>query len=260
VYVCDQVPESALNDSYGSDYYEQIYNDYLSTAEQRISGFRRRLASIEKYFARPGNLLDYGCAVGLFVKVAKEAGWAAKGYERSTWAADYGRNVLGVDIELGDGRKSSFQPESFDVVTLWDVVEHLSNPRRVLESVKSWLCPGGIAVVTTVNSSSVGAWLAGKGWRHLGPPHHLQYFSRRSLMYLLRAYGFQIKSVVGEGAMFSAKGKNAAPDNARHHLDQVVRYWRLRPLVTALNLLDEISIVAMKSLADHTSKTHFLPT
>jgi SAM-dependent methyltransferase len=214
--------------------------------DKRMVGFRQRLAQIGRYIERPGRLLDYGCAVGLFVKAAVEAGWSARGYERSSWAASYGRSQFGLDITVADGTVDPFGPNSFDVVTLWDVLEHLEQPRRVLELVSKWLVQGGIVALNTVNSSSLGARLAGSGWRHVYPPHHLQLYSKRSLERLLAEFGFEMMGVQSEGVLFADFRRELTMGRVGAGLESLVRYWRIRPAVTVLNLLDEIEVIAVK--------------
>src|SRR4029453_10184497 len=178
---------------------------------------------------------------GLFLKVAIEEGWQAKGYERSAWAVEYGRRVFGLDIELGSGDADPFAPGSFDVVTLWDVIEHVESPREIMSRVRGWLKERGIVALNTINASSVGARLAGPRWRHLAPPHHLQFFCRQSLKRLLHESGFRILDISTNGACFHP-GIGARPTPALLRLDSVLCYWRLRPIVSMLDILDEIEV------------------
>lgn len=254
LFVSDPINPKALESIYQKGYYgtnkanapsETIgYTDYMGNADRRMNGFRHSLAGIERLTGYRGDLLDYGCAVGLFVKVAKEAGWNARGYERSQWAVQYGREVLGLDIECADGALNPFPPQSFDVVTLWDVLEHLEHPRQILNMVHEWLRPGGLIVMNTVNSSSLGARLAGKEWRHLAPPGHLQYFTRDSLARLLHETGFAIKGIRGRGTLFENKRDCDRLSWPLRQLEQLATHWRLRHVVDALNLLDEVEVTA----------------
>jgi 2-polyprenyl-3-methyl-5-hydroxy-6-metoxy-1,4-benzoquinol methylase len=242
---------TSLDNHYGEHYFRNAaedgngYEDYLAKSEQRSRAFGERLDWIERR-CRRASVLDYGCAVGLFVKVAHDRGWRAKGYERSPWAAEYGRNVLGVEIEQGSGDNDPFGVESFDVVTLWDVFEHVEQPRQCIDLVRRWLKPGGLMALTTVNSSSLAARWAGQAWRHLAPPHHLQYFTRKSLLKLLDEHGFDLVEVNGSGTFLrSSKGRHRLAPVARA-LDGAITHWRMRPLAVALNLLDEVEVLARK--------------
>ena len=250
LFVSQGVNEEVLDDAYQQTYYAAAesgsgYVDYVAKAQQRTEGFRWRLRDILRHTDAPGSLLDFGCAIGLFVKVAKDEGWHAIGYERSRWAAEYGRREFGVDIKLASDASDPFSPASFDVVTLWDVIEHVEHPRTIISLVSNWLKVGGILALNTVNASSLGAWLAGSQWRHLAPPHHLQFFSRRSLIRLLHGAGFRILRVRANGTCF--EGRSTPVPAALRRLDDVVCHWRLRPIATALGLLDEIEVIAVKT-------------
>ncbi len=251
LFVSQRLEDGILDNAYQENYYATAdagssagYVNYLAKAAQRTEGFRERLHDIVRYAGHPGSLLDFGCAIGLFVKVAKDEGWRAVGYERSSWAAEYGRRELGVDIKLGSNESDPFPEASFDVVTLWDVIEHVEHPRSIISLVRGWLKVGGIVALNTVNASSLGARLAGTRWRHLAPPHHLQFFSRRSLMRLLHDAGFRILRVRANGTCF--EGSNSQGPAALRRLNDLICHWRLRPIVTALSLLDEIEVIAAK--------------
>jgi 2-polyprenyl-3-methyl-5-hydroxy-6-metoxy-1,4-benzoquinol methylase len=253
VFVWRLGPETELDAEYDENYYRSDaentsgYRDYLAKSEARLRAFADRLDWIEGACDGRGAIIDYGCAVGLFVKVARDRGWAARGYERSRWAVEYGRSVVGVDIALGDGSSDPFAPSSVDAVTLWDVLEHVQAPSRTLELAHRWLKPGGVLALTTVNISSLGARLASENWRHLMPPHHLQFFSRRSLLHLLATAGFHVRVLRASGTFLTSRSApSGAGGNVAHAIDRIAGHWRARPIAQALNLLDEIEILAVK--------------
>ena len=254
-FVPDRGLAAKLDAAYGKAYYQSEgegddlsascgYGDYLAKINQRKVAFGDRLDWLEANGACRGAILDYGCAVGLFVKVAEDRGWKAAGYERSAWAAQFGRDQFGIRIEQGYGEHDPFGAAAFDVVTMWDVFEHVENPRRTLELIVHWLKPGGTLALTTVNASSLGARLAGRRWRHLVPPHHLQFFTRRSLTTLLASHGFRIVAARCSGT-FLQSAASAAPSGWRDAVDRAVGHWRLRPLVSRLDLFDEIEVLAV---------------
>ena len=222
------------------------YSDYLANLDRRVKGFRSRVDQIEMLMGRRGRLLDYGCAVGACVKAARDAGWDAVGYERSTWAAEYGRKMLGVDIVIGaTSDETIFPRQSFDVVTLWDVIEHVDRPREVLAFAARVLKPGGLIAMNTVNASSLGARMAGARWRHLAPPYHLQYFTRASLRRLIADAGFDIARSDVNGVMFESANRPGPMPRPLTVVESIITHWRMRPLARALNLLDEIELMAV---------------
>jgi 2-polyprenyl-3-methyl-5-hydroxy-6-metoxy-1,4-benzoquinol methylase len=255
-YVSSRLSADELEEAYSDVYYHTGngagiagYADYLGDAHKRMVGFKQRLEHIERHVRKGGRLLDYGCAVGLFVKVAVDAGWDAIGYERSEWAVRYGREALGVDIVQGEGREPSTFEREFDVITMWDVLEHLEHPREVLGSIARWLKPGGLLALNTINQSSIGARIAGEYWRHLAPPHHLQYFSRASLTRLLEECGFQPLSAQSTGVMLLADRRNSELSKPAAIVEALCTHWRITRLATWLNLRDEIEILAIRSAA-----------
>lgn len=254
-FISDEISGSVLSEAYGEGYYKTAvtdqgavdagYTDYLAKAELRQVEFRRRLKRIERFSPSRGNLLDYGCAMGLFVKVAKEGGWKAKGYEKSRWAVDFGTQTLGLDITCAEDNENPFAAEAFDVITLWDVVEHLYHPREVFAKVRQWLRPGGVLALNTVNSSSVGARIAGDKWRHIAPPFHLQYFTRGSLLRLIREMGFEVRICTGQGALLESGRDSGTLAWPLATIERIATHWRLRRVADALNLLDEIEVIAV---------------
>lgn len=247
---------SELVDAYEKNYYspdslENVtgYNDYLGKAAIRIKGFEDRFKELKGFTVSHGSLLDFGCAVGLFLKVARDAGWSTLGLERSGWAAEFGRREYGLTILRGDEEEMSGFAQQFDVVTMWDVLEHLEDPRRAVESAAKWLKPNGILALNTINISSLGARLAGAEWRHLAPPFHLQYFTRYSLTNLLRTAGFKILAVRTQGTMLEARKEPVRLSRVMASIEGLITHWRAAPIVDSLQLLDEVRVFAKRESA-----------
>jgi 2-polyprenyl-3-methyl-5-hydroxy-6-metoxy-1,4-benzoquinol methylase len=254
VFVSDAIASDVLEKAYDESFYVNAapevpakgYNDYLATIDRRLAGFHQWYREIERIVGAPGRCLDFGCAIGVMVRAAQDCGWNAVGYERSRWAAAYGREHFGIEIETGDGSADPFEAGSFDLITLWDVVEHLEKPREVIELVHRWLRPGGWIAINTLNSGGLGARLAGPRWRHLRPPVHLQYFTRRSLVRLLQPHRFTVRRKHGSG-VFLAAGKSLRELGAVTAIvEKSALHWRFRPIADALNLLDEFEVLAQK--------------
>jgi predicted TPR repeat methyltransferase len=105
--------------------------------------------------------------------------------------ADWGRTHFGVRISPGDLFAQRYEPGVFDVVTLWDVIEHTPDPTRVIQRVRELLAPGGILIV---NYPDIGSWIArllGRRWPFLSSVH-LYYFTRHTIRALLKRNGFEI--------------------------------------------------------------------
>jgi SAM-dependent methyltransferase len=168
--------------------------DYVSQMEPRERTFAASLARIERIAGRPGTLLDIGTAAGGFLAAANARGWKAEGCEPNHWLAAWGARHYGVRIRPGSVFEQPYEPASFDVVTLWDVIEHTTNPREMIAHCRTLLKPGGILVV---NYPDIGSWIAralGRRWLFLTSVH-LHYFDRRTMTRLLESTGFDVTLV-----------------------------------------------------------------
>lgn len=165
---------------------------YINYDEEKgtdTKSFTAYLDRIERLHSVKGALLDVGAATGAFVAAAKARGWDASGVEISDFAAGIGRKK-GLSVQTGTLDSVTFAPESFDVVTLWDVFEHVPDPHRALEQIRTILKPGGLAVMNLPDAGSLYARMAGKCWPLIIPPEHMHLFREENLKNLLEAHGF----------------------------------------------------------------------
>jgi SAM-dependent methyltransferase len=183
-FVSPRVVASAILDGYaaGAD------PEYVSQMAARVRTFARTLTHIERLAGGRGRLLDIGTAAGAFLKAATDAGWDATGIEPNGWLADWGRKQYGVCIHVGSIGDVPLEGP-FDVITLWDVIEHTPDPLHVLARVNTLLRPGGLLVV---NYPDIGSWIAralGRRWPFLSSVH-LYYFTRATIRAALERTGF----------------------------------------------------------------------
>lgn len=137
-----------------------------------------------------GRLLDVGAGPGVFVAVAVGRGWQAVGLDPSAWAVDHARDTYGVEMIQGDiSALQNLPPQAFDVVTLFDVIEHVVNPELLLENSSRVLTSRGLVVLTTPRFDSFVARRMGRRWYCIFPAH-LHYFTHRSLQAALEKAGF----------------------------------------------------------------------
>jgi SAM-dependent methyltransferase len=138
-----------------------------------------------------GRLLDVGTAAGAFLAAARKRGWQVEGCEPNAWLAAWGSRHYGIPIRTGELFDQPFAPQSFDVVTLWDVIEHTPDPSRVMRTAGDLIRPGGLLVV---NYPDIGSWIArtlGRRWPFLSSVH-LYYFTRETMRRLLERHGFDV--------------------------------------------------------------------
>lgn len=138
----------------------------------------------------PGRLLDFGCGWGFFLEDAREAGWQVRGLEPLPGHGVHARGALGLDVVTDTLRPDSFPPESFDVVTAFQVFEHLPDPGAELAKLHALLRPGGLVVIEVPNIATPLLRLLGGRHRHF-VEDHLWFFSPRTLGRLLDRHGFQ---------------------------------------------------------------------
>jgi ubiquinone/menaquinone biosynthesis C-methylase UbiE len=167
---------------------------YLEEREGRVLTFEHHLRPLERITGPPGGrpLLDVGCYTGVFVEIASRHGWDAWGVEPSLWAVEQGRS-RGLHIVPGVLETAELPEDYFDVVTMWDVIEHVSDPTTTLRCAHRLLKAGGLLVVHTIDIDSFFARLMGKRWPWL-MEMHIYYFSRRTLRMMLEKCGFRVLS------------------------------------------------------------------
>lgn len=140
-------------------------------------------------FVPEGALLDVGCATGYFLNAARLR-YSVRGVELSRDAVRFARESLGLDVLQGTLADARFPDASFDVVTLNDVIEHVADPRALLEEIHRVLKPNGLLYIVTPDIGSLTAQLLRTRWWGLRPAH-IFYFSRPTLQALLRKTGFE---------------------------------------------------------------------
>jgi SAM-dependent methyltransferase len=170
---------------YDSDYYATEnpkggYANYFLDSDVNRRTFRERIRAIEQRYGRRGRLLDVGCALGDFLLEAKSAGWDVEGVEISSYAAQRARE-RGLRVTAGRLEALDLPEASFDVITLYDAIEHLTDPVATLAAVRRLLVPGGILHLVTPNVGGLQARLFGRLWYHYKPGEHLFYFSPETL-------------------------------------------------------------------------------
>jgi len=151
---------------------------------------RRRL--VERYSGRDlGRILDVGCATGLFLHEMATAGWQATGVELAAHAAEYASTRFGLNVFQGMLEQASFEAETFDVVTFWDVLEHTFSPAQTLAQAARLLAPGGLIAINIPNWDSIDRRLFGPYWIGFDPPRHLYVFTQETLTVLLLKAGLR---------------------------------------------------------------------
>ena len=162
---------------------------FVSQVEARERTFAKCLDLIERVCPKGGLLLDVGTAGGSFLGVAQRRGWRVLGCEPNRWLSAWGSQHYGVTIHPGTVFSMELADASFDVVTLWDVLEHTPDPKAVLLECRRLLKPDGLLVVNYPDVRSLIARLMGRRWVFLLSVH-LYYFTLASMKKTLALTGF----------------------------------------------------------------------
>jgi len=152
------------------------------------------LDRIENLVRPPGRLLDFGCGWGFFLGLAKERGWDTFGIEPLPAHAAHARDIFAASVVTDTLRQDTFASRSFDLITAFQVFEHLPDPRENLLKLHAALKVGGVIHIAVPNIDTWGVRLLGKRHRHF-VQDHLTFFSPMTLQELLRGCGFRIFEV-----------------------------------------------------------------
>lgn len=156
-----------------------------------VKGLEGRVELIENF--TPGrDLLDVGSGDGTYVKSAVDRGFNAVGVEISATAAEFAAATFKIEIIRGDFVTLEIPPESRDVVTMWDVLEHLPNPMPALEKAVRVLRPGGHLFILTPNTKGISSRLRGRRWWVYGPGDHMNMFEPETVRRALTSVGLEV--------------------------------------------------------------------
>jgi len=166
------------------------YINYKEDKPFIVRNMRKFLSEIKKIIPR-GKLLEVGCAMGFFMEIALQAGYDAYGFDPSDYAVDNAVKLNGHKrIKRGSIASVKYPPGSFDVIALFDVFEHLGDPRRDLRKLFSLLKDDGIIIIATGDTESIAAKLLARRWTFYIPPQHLFFFNRQTFTTLLDKENF----------------------------------------------------------------------
>lgn len=213
VYVSPRLQGQALLDVYNETYWksdnpkERGYADYAAEAKLYLKTYRKRMKLVSRWLPDRGRVLDVGCAAGYFLRVAEEHGHDVHGVELSEPIARDAIAALGADRVyhgfLDDCIAArGWQDHTFDLVTIWDVIEHVPEPQALLASIRRMIKPGGKLLLETQNVASSFAARMGKAWHHYKHDEHLYHFDPDTIRRLLRDCGFDVLEC---GSKFAGK-------------------------------------------------------
>lgn len=227
----------------------------LARSPGMLNAARRALRLLASPGVIRGRWLDVGCATGDFMMAARPHVEQIAGVEMSTYAVDQARARGLADVVAGDFLEVSLDAGVVDVVTMWDVIEHMPDPLAALRRAADVLRDDGMLALSTGDIESLAALMTGRFWHLMIPPRHLYFFSPATIGTLLVRAGFEILSVSKPGKRvpldfaFWKLATLVAPraGGAALRLGAAIRLGRLAPFV---NLRDIMTVVARKRPAE----------
>lgn len=183
---------------YGNDYFyggAAGYPDYL--AEGRlIHEHGRRYGKLLTKYMPPGTLLDVGAAAGFILNGLRDHHWQGDGIEPNAQMAAFGREQLGINVQVGTLETLEPTGKTYDVVSMIQVLPHFYDLHQALQSAAAVTKAGGYWLIETWNRESISAKVFGTGWHEYSPPSVLHWFAPADLKLLAQQYGF---AVVAQG-------------------------------------------------------------
>lgn len=174
--------------------YDRDYTQgYIRKQDKKLRRIGRWVNRIRKGYMPQGRWLDIGCSAGFVVHCAGEAGFDAYGVDIEPTAIEFARNHFGlVNVYTGTLEEHGFPNAHFDVISAYELIEHVPDVNRLLQEIRRLLAPGGIIEIRTPDA---GHWRVRnrlETWEAILPSEHLYYFSRDCLARLLEKHGLQI--------------------------------------------------------------------
>ncbi|MCK5860842.1 MAG: class I SAM-dependent methyltransferase [Candidatus Hydrogenedentes bacterium] len=240
-------PEQFRN-LYTTDYFKGgEYADYEEEETALRLNFQRRVRELADRHPKNSSLWEIGCAYGFFLKEASTH-FSAAGCDVAEGAVRCAVEKKGVQARYLD--YLGYTPEEpFDIICLWDVIEHLPEPGKFLEKAYNDLRPGGTLALSTGDIASLCARLRGSHWRQIHPPTHVHYFTRQSMNTLLTRLGYT--DISFHYYAFWRNLDTVAEKLLSEHpvtkpLYQVLHRYHLLHLNFPLNLYDLMTVYARK--------------
>lgn len=185
-YPDEYLPYRVENDTHETSRLEQFSQNHA---------IHRQCQRVIQKRPSPGAVLDIGCATGIFLKAMAGHGWQVTGVEPNPFAAGYARQQLGLDVHTGTLDEVQFKAQQFDVITLWDVLEHVHDPRETLQQVHCYLKPDGLVVISLPNPNCFERFIFGDEWVGWERPRHLFLFPPNLVGRYLRVCGFELEGI-----------------------------------------------------------------
>jgi SAM-dependent methyltransferase len=248
-YFCNKLFfKSSVENVYG-------YYDFMSERFYKQISFASIIACIKELaeLGQSPSLLDVGCGLGHLLDVAYDEGFDVEGVEFNPYAVEQTRKKYNFPIYLGD--IAGYSGRQFDVITMFDVVEHLQNPFEAMRKVVTFMKPKGMLVLTTMDCDSVVSRILGtrlEDFRRIR--EHLFFFTRRSMERVLRQNGLEIVRIGSYGHTFRldflADRIRLISNPAGMIFQKIVRLLKIEKRMVHINPLTKMIVYARQSVRE----------
>jgi 2-polyprenyl-3-methyl-5-hydroxy-6-metoxy-1,4-benzoquinol methylase len=201
-FVSPRLDPEGLVDIYADDTYWRSgspktlgYHDYRADEPLYLKTFAKRLGYVLAQGPSSGRALDVGCAAGFCMAALRERGFDTYGVEVSEEIGSHARDHFGFGdaVHFGTLDTVPHADASFDLITMWDVVEHVPDPRALLVKARALLAPGGLLVLETQDIDSRFARVLGPRWHHYKHAEHIYHFTPATATELVGRAGFAVE-------------------------------------------------------------------
>ena len=163
------------------------------SADKKIKRAARYVKRLSKKIKNTGRWLDVGCSAGFVVKASQDAGFESHGIDIDPDGLDYAKNKLNLtNVSQTTIEDAAFEDASFDVISAYDVIEHVENLHTFTAQLKALLAPDGLIDLITPNLNHWTVPSDLKRWKEIKPSEHLYYFNKQNLQNLLRRHNLKI--------------------------------------------------------------------
>ena len=190
-----RLTDKELFELYDEQYFRgEEYWDYASDKRIIQKNFRLRYDVLRSFLEpdRHQSLFEIGSAYGFFLDVVRNDFQSVQGIDITESGTRYAREQLNLNVAQGDLLQYDLGNQKFDVVCMWDTIEHLHSPHLYIEKASEHLESGALLAVTTGDIESLNARIRKDKWRLIHPPTHVHYFSAKTLARMLNNYGFEV--------------------------------------------------------------------
>lgn len=201
VNVCRNCNHKYLNETIKNEFLTKYYNEIESEFHSKNDGNQTEILKNEnkiwanyilKYCPNTRSLLEIGCGSGFLLNRLRKKGFETYGIEPSLSASNFAKNKLGLNVVKGFLDTNTFVDKKFDIIILFDVIEHIDNLENLMDLIKFYLSSNGYVVIMTGNVDSFFVRLCGKKWLYFFSWEHISFFNKKSISFLLNQNKFKL--------------------------------------------------------------------